>query len=221
MKRIKSIIPSPNSEPNPLRDRDIRKQLHGWLLERHQDDQDTNILHELPIPRPSARVDVAVVNGQLYGYEIKSDVDTLARLPQQVASFNSVFNQISIVVTRKHLHAVRKLVPAWWGILLFTNGAFKVHRNSKTNPQRQIEAGLHMLTREELFCIATTSIPGCFKKSIKKDLLIQKILDLGDESITQYQIRSVLKIRKSQYIDAIYPSSPSSSVPKSLGENII
>lgn len=87
------------SEPVLLRDLHIRKPLHHWLLAAHADCPDTEILHELKIPRPSARIDIAVVNGEICGFEIKSDVDSLARITRQERAFSAVFDRVSIVIT--------------------------------------------------------------------------------------------------------------------------
>src|SRR5271156_2900941 len=67
-----------------FRDSQIRKPLHYWLVRKFSGHSDTEILHELKMPRPSGRVDMAVINGRLCGFEIKSDFDSLSRLPRQV-----------------------------------------------------------------------------------------------------------------------------------------
>jgi hypothetical protein len=96
-----------------LRDADIRGHLETWIRSLHSETP-TVILHELKIPRPSARVDIAVVNGELSAFEIKSDVDSLFRLPRQVLSFDSVFDRVSLVTTEKHLQRARAVIPRWW-----------------------------------------------------------------------------------------------------------
>lgn len=50
------------------------------------------------------RADVVhFVDGQLHGYEIKGDGDTLKRLPLQVLCYSRVFDRVVFVVTSKHL----------------------------------------------------------------------------------------------------------------------
>jgi len=58
-----------------------------------------------------ARIDLAVVNGKLHGYEIKSDADTLKRLPAQAEVYSAVFDLVTIVVGEHHLDTVRAIVP--------------------------------------------------------------------------------------------------------------
>jgi len=63
-----------------------------------------------------------VVNGKLHGYEIKSDADTLKRLPAQAEVYSAVFDLVTIVVGEHHLDTVRAIVPEWWGIVKAASG---------------------------------------------------------------------------------------------------
>lgn len=105
-------------------------------------DPHTKIIEELGIRHGTARVDIAVVNGVLHGYELKSDLDTLYRLPEQIRIYNSVFDQVTLVVGRNHLHEAVKIIPDWWGIVIAkivdSSGAvsFCDIRESTENPNR-------------------------------------------------------------------------------------
>jgi hypothetical protein len=108
--------PSKANCANTMRDRDVRTALHQRVLQEHHDDADTLVLDELGLRHGSCRIDIAVVNGSLHGYEIKSDADTLARLPDQVYTYSQVLDRATLVVgERHHVHA-RSLLPDWWGI---------------------------------------------------------------------------------------------------------
>ena len=63
-----------------MRDEDIRSVLRARLALEYGTDPSALVLDEFGLACSSARVDLAVVNGCLHGYEIKSDVDSLARL---------------------------------------------------------------------------------------------------------------------------------------------
>lgn len=92
-----------------LRDADIRRGLHrnlSAIYRRH-----ARIVPELEVVRGQARVDLAVIHRELCGYEIKSDVDTLLRLPRQIRFYDQVLDRMTLVVTRRHLHAARPLLP--------------------------------------------------------------------------------------------------------------
>ena len=67
-----------------LGDSDIRAVPRSSLFFKHLDEADTVVIEELGLCRGQVRVDVAVVNGLLHGYEIKSDRDSLRRLGVQV-----------------------------------------------------------------------------------------------------------------------------------------
>ena len=64
----------------------------------------------------SVRADIAVVNGILKGYEIKSEKDTIARLKTQASVYSQVFDTVTLVVAERHLKKTTRLVPDWWGI---------------------------------------------------------------------------------------------------------
>jgi hypothetical protein len=65
------------------KDGHLRIALKRRLLTRYSDHPSTLILEELGLKHGAARIDIAVVNGDLHGYELKSDSDTLSRLPRQ------------------------------------------------------------------------------------------------------------------------------------------
>lgn len=105
----------------PLRDRDIREALQAELLEEYCDGRSL-VVSELGLCANKARVDLAVVNGSLLGYEIKSDRDNFSRLPRQAVVYNAVFDRVTIVVGESKLAQARSQVPSWWGIKVARQG---------------------------------------------------------------------------------------------------
>jgi hypothetical protein len=99
-----------------LRDREIRSALRAKLRSLHADEPDTAIIEELSLCEGDARVDMAVVNGSFNGYEIKSDRDTLARLPNQLAAYELCFDAMTMVVGVRHVDECMAILPRWWGI---------------------------------------------------------------------------------------------------------
>jgi len=106
----------PENPKSQLRDQEIRLALRDKLKVIHADESDTAIIDELSLCQGDARVDVAVVNGSLSGYEIKSDRDTLVRLPNQLAAYELCFDTMTMVVGKKHVKKCRETLPKWWGI---------------------------------------------------------------------------------------------------------
>ncbi len=99
-----------------MNDIQIRAALKRELLFQYKDDRETMIIEELGVHHGTSRIDLAVVNGVLHGFELKSDRDTLTRLPEQASAYGEVFDLVTLVVGERHLcHAV-EVVPDWWGI---------------------------------------------------------------------------------------------------------
>lgn len=106
-----------------LGDIQIRQRLCQDLLDIYQHDPETILLHELSVCHGQARVDIAVINGTINGYEIKSDKDTLGRLPGQIEVYNRVFDTMTLVVGESLCEEAVRLVPRWWGVKLVTGSS--------------------------------------------------------------------------------------------------
>lgn len=137
-----------------MKDYHIRTALKNNLQSRYAKDPSTLIVDELGLRHGAARVDVAVINGTIHGYELKSDCDTLGRLPSQVKIYNSVLDRVTLVIGKRHLEEGTKLVPEWWGIKLAELGArggmrFTEIRRPRINPFQDILAVCKLLWREE------------------------------------------------------------------------
>lgn len=99
-----------------MNDAQIRIATKRALFVEHMGDAETVIFEELGVLHGFSRVDLAVVNGELHGFELKSNKDTLARLPDQVESYGRVFDRVTLVVGERHLRCAVEAVPDWWGI---------------------------------------------------------------------------------------------------------
>src|SRR5713226_6200533 len=78
-----------------MKDSQIRDALKSDLLARYSQDPDTVIIDELGLRHGASRIDVVVVNGNLHGFELKSDRDTLKRLPRQTGIYNSILDFVT------------------------------------------------------------------------------------------------------------------------------
>lgn len=136
-----------------MREIDIRRK----LLEDdrlHVGEPDTRIVEELGLCQGIARVDIAVVNGCIHGYEIKSGNDTLARLPGQIAIYSRALDFVTIVTAPSHFDKIRRVVPEWWGIWIAVQDAehgsqLKSSREPRHNPCVNPFALAQLLWREE------------------------------------------------------------------------
>jgi len=119
-----------------MRDADVRAAVLRALAEQHQGDDDTRIVEEMGIWSGSVRIDVAVINGRLTGYELKSDRDTLERLPAQAELYSRVFDEVSLVVGASHASKALGIIPAWWGVIVATERSGEVQLEKVRDPQR-------------------------------------------------------------------------------------
>ncbi|MFQ6160394.1 sce7726 family protein [Sinorhizobium meliloti] len=140
-----------------MRDIDIRRALLVRLLQAHNKDEDTRIVQEMGVWAGTVRVDVAVLNGEMSGYELKSDSDTLARLPLQADLYSRVFDRMTLVVGSKHLDKAAGLVPSWWGIIRATSSGndikLKRVRASKRNVNHEPYVVAELLRKDEAIAI--------------------------------------------------------------------
>lgn len=135
-----------------LKDKEIRELLLNQLYLEYKDDQDTAIINELGINYGASRVDVAVVNGMMHGFEIKSESDNLNRLPRQMEYYNEIFERMTIVIAPCHLAEVKEMIPDWWGIMITNRSGDKLitKRKGRKKSSQNKELLLKLLWKEDL-----------------------------------------------------------------------
>lgn len=141
-----------------LRDRDVREALRVRVARQFEHDPDTLLVEELGLRHGASRVDLAVVNGQLHGFEIKSEADTLERLGQQVAYYSAVLDRATLVVSDRHLNKAGLLIPDWWGILTVgktkdSRPKLQSARSARRNPAIDFRALVELLWRPEVIAV--------------------------------------------------------------------
>lgn len=141
-----------------MSDRDIRKSLHSELKRAHRHYvNDTLFIHELGLCQGNARIDLAVVNGSLSGYEIKSERDTLQRLRHQVDIYSRALDYVTIVASESHVVKALDLIPEWWGVIAtgsqLGDVAFRLVRQPQINPGVDPYSVAQLLWRPEVVTI--------------------------------------------------------------------
>lgn len=140
-----------------MRDYDIRIALRTKLRSDHAAEPDTLIIEELGLHQGDVRADMAVINGSIHGFEIKSERDTLERLPRQRLAYDRCFDAITLVVGARHLESAKATVPAEWGILLAReiSGSVELEtvRPAGANHGVRPESVVQLLWREEALAI--------------------------------------------------------------------
>jgi hypothetical protein len=151
---VKSQAKAPKSKP-ATRDVDIRKVLLANLEAKYSDKAHDLIVQEFGCK--TARADVAVINGVLHAYEIKSDSDSLGRLPSQMSAYQDVFEYVTLVCGRRLLEQARIEIPNWWGLQKaeFKDGivAIREVRAAKPNPNQSPLAVAKMLWKTEALAV--------------------------------------------------------------------
>jgi len=181
----------------PTNDVIIRSALKEDLEKRHAQDKELRIIEELGIQHGSVRIDIAVINGIMHGYEIKSDRDTLERLPGQMTEFNAVFDRITLVVGKQHLYRAIHVVPDWWGITIAkinTGGkvVFQTIRKPEDNKKQDKISIARLLWREEALRILEEHDQAGGVRSKPREFVYKRLADVLTADILRERVRKTL-----------------------------
>lgn len=136
-------------------DADIRSALHAKRLRRAKSHPDTLVIDELGLAHARSRIDVAVINGCIHGYEIKSAKDNLDRFAVQIDIYRQTLQKLTLVVAPKHVADIMSRAPEWCGVIAAEPGPrgginFQVLRNAAANPEINPVMMAHLLWRDEV-----------------------------------------------------------------------
>ena len=172
------------------KDCEIRQELVRRLKDTYRDDPEHKIVEELGINHGAVRADVVVINGIMDCYEIKSDRDTLLRLPEQVHAYNAVFDKVTLVVGFAHLYEALEMIPDWWGVTIaktdkqgdiVLNGI----REASYNANKNKDAIARLLWREEALRILAEKQQDGGVRSKPKSVIYERLTDtLGVEELS-------------------------------------
>jgi hypothetical protein len=177
-------------------DPDVRAVLREYLDDIHRG-TGTRILEELGLCQGDVRVDVAAVNDELSGYEIKSPSDTLARWPKQCRVYSKVVDRAWLVANERTL--AKAAVPEWWGLMaVFELGdrlGLRVVRPAAFNPRPDALSIAKLLWRDEALEVLRGAgrARGVMTKSRK--VVWQRLIDSVTASDLRASVRAALKRR--------------------------
>jgi len=188
-----------------MRDFDVRKLLRVTYLEQYLKDTDSLVMEEVAVHKGSSRIDIAVFNGSIHGYEIKSDLDTLERLPTQITHYSKVFDYITVICGSKHTEKVDKLLPDYYGIIEVKEKIKQlgctVLRKPIINPERDCKAILDLLWKEELSQILELLNITKGLKNKTKAKQIEVIGPMLDADLASKYVRELIKLRGDWRVD--------------------
>lgn len=170
------------------------------LQREHGGDADTRIVEELGVAEGGGRIDVAVVNGTLTGFELKSARDDLHRLPRQTVLFGAVFDELTLVVAEKHLAKASDLIPSHWGLVLaegsVAQSSLKWLRHPSVNPHVSAVSVAQLLWREE--ALALLEERDCAKgvRNKPRGFIWERLVEVLTLDELRAAVRNCLKNRK-------------------------
>lgn len=175
-----SIDMQTKTKHHKTNDNTIRKHLKEHLKELHKDDKKVRTFDELGINHGDVRADIAVVNGVFHGYEIKSDLDTLYRLPRQAEAYSEVFDQMTIVVGKDHVCDALSIIPDWWGVMVARYDdeqqvVFRTIRSAEDNPRINSVAIARLLWRDEALSILEDNDASRGVKAASREVVYERL----------------------------------------------
>jgi len=202
-----------------MNDVEIRQNFHKKRLRRQHAQKDTLVIDELGLNHGKCRADIAVVNGQFVGYEIKSNNDSLRRLEQQVRSYNEVFDKVSIIIGDRYINSIQNYIPDWWGVIVSVRGPkggvnFDTIRKARTNKNIEPISIAQLLWRDEAAeILSLKKLPPKILRQ-PRDVLYEQLADLLTANELRKIVRDYLKKRRnwrchellSRYGDLYQPS---------------
>ena len=193
-----------------MNDAEIRQNFHRKKLRRQHVQKDTLVIDELGLNHGRCRADIAVINGNLVGYEIKSNKDSLRRLEEQIKSYSAVFDKVSIVVGNRYINSIQSHIPKWWGVIVSVRGSkgavnFEIIRKAQKNKSvKPISIAKLLWRNEAIEILQKKKLP---KKILRqpRTVLYEYLADILSVNELRKAVRDYFKKRKNWRC----PESPS------------
>lgn len=184
------------------REQDIKVALIDWLYNKGLLD-DATIINEMVVANWSRRADLAVANGHLQAFEIKSDFDTLKRLDGQLEIFTSRFEKVTVVCSKKFTYEVSKKVKSEVGIIEFQKKdgciKFKVIQRGRISSISNKKVLIGFLLKKEVFeLLKCNNIK--FSADFSKKVIEEIALNISYSKIRDFVI-SCIKARYKETSD--------------------
>jgi len=192
--------------------RALLRILDKELLRYRKQGRDVQIFEELGVQHGTARIDIALVNGIMHGYEIKSDCDTLHRLPEQVEEFNAIFDKITLVVGKRHLYQAMHIIPDWWGVTMakvdVDKGVyFQTIRKAETNQNQKGVSIARLLWRSEALSILEEQNEAEGVRSKPREFIYNRLADVLEIDIIKERVRNTLLVSRGNWRVGLTPIS--------------
>jgi hypothetical protein len=187
----------------PITEGELRRCVHAALT-IGVETRGARIFQELQIEHGAARVDLAVVSDRLEAFELKSDLDNLGRLHNQIHAYNRVFDRITLVTGSVFSNVVQSILPHWWGIATvhrLHDGSLTMIqiRDSKDNPVQDRLSLAMCLRRDEAKAVVSAIAENDPSERVTKSQLHEWIaanmsLDAVRASVTRWLLERPISI---------------------------
>lgn len=144
----------------------IKASVIDWLINNYSG---VIIGNEIMYGTSRKMVDLlAIFDNRTIAFEIKSSVDTLTRLPEQINEYKKVFDEINVVSATSHLTGIKRIISPSIGLFSIEQELKELQKakeNSKT------------VKLEMLYSISSSYLKKVFPnyRNLNSDLLRQKI----------------------------------------------
>ncbi|WP_321368598.1 sce7726 family protein [uncultured Desulfuromusa sp.] len=178
-----------------MEEHEIRSSLLSYLAVNAPDR--SKVQEEFRIECGRSRIDVAVIDSTLIGYEIKSEKDTFVRFSNQIHAYNRVFDQINLVCSASHARLAEEVVPSWWGLIVAERGKdgdiqLVTAREARTNTQQEPFSLASLLCKDEAIAVLTAKAQEIPKKASSHTLREYIVKALPIEQIKSVVTKSLL-----------------------------
>ena len=176
-------------------DKEIREPLFDFLEEFYGKIR----IFEEKITGLSRTDALGVIDGQLIGFEIKSDHDTYARLQRQTADYDELCDVNYLVIGRSHRKQADRHIPKHWGIICVYEEntcdnkkiVVEIDQIPGVNPNVKLARQLDLLWRPELALLQEWNGMPEYKWQ-SKAFVREKILERIPEETLKHQITGLL-----------------------------
>ncbi|MEA4871890.1 MAG: sce7726 family protein [Synergistaceae bacterium] len=204
------------------KDFEIRSALkdYSYIKKLEKEDPETLTLEEFSIISTETRIDFAIFNGHFHGFEIKSDKDTLERLPHQVKAYDKVFDYLHIVVGEKYLDKVKDVVPEYWGVMIARKSGGIVslgeERKSLINRHQDVLVIAGLLWKNELVnLLAQYGVTSGISRKTRTALSEKLCEIMPNKQTLKREVRAQIKSRGDWRVDLRQKQCGAKSRPSS------
>lgn len=185
---------------------EIRESLKVWVKKMFGLDKDDILINELGFYNKcmsstvdkSFRADLALANGRLVGFEIKSEKDSLKRWESQKVAYTNVFDEVWLCTHVKHMNNALEITPKHIGLILCDNfSSMTVYRKAvRCHGMNNIYDLAGLLWRAEIDELAKLHRIEIKSRTTKREAreILAEQLELED---VRRFVLNKLKVRKS------------------------